>query len=274
MGILNLTPDSFSDGGRFTGGRRAVDQALRMVDQGAAIVDIGGESTRPGSRPVPLEEELLRVMPVIERLVPAVARFGSGRPLLSIDTTKAEVARRAVAAGVDLVNDISGLSFDPAMPATVAEAGVPVVVSHIRKTPRTMGRPPRYRHLLPEIAAFLRRQAALAAGAGVRRDRIVIDPGIGFGKRRRDNLILLRHLSALRSLGHPILIGASRKSFIGGTLDLPVSDRLEGSLAAEAFAIAGGADIIRAHDVRAAARVAVFCSAVLRGARRSRSGDS
>jgi dihydropteroate synthase len=272
MGILNLTPDSFSDGGRFPGIRRAVDRALRMAEEGARIVDVGGESTRPGSRPVPLEEEIRRVMPVIERLVPALARLGRGRPLLSIDTTKAEVARRAVAAGADLVNDISGLSFDPAMAAAVAEPGVPVVISHIRKTPRTMTKPPRYRHLLPEIAAFLRRQVALALAAGVRRDRILIDPGIGFGKKRWDNLVVLRHLATLRSLGHPILIGASRKSFIGGTLELAVADRLEGSLAAEALAIAGGADIIRAHDVRAAARVAFFCSAVLRGARRRRRG--
>ncbi len=265
MGILNVTPDSFSDGGRFLGPRRAVEHAVRMAEEGAAIIDVGGESTRPGSRRVPLREELRRVMPVLEAVVPALARLGPRRPLLSIDTTKAEVARRAAEAGVDVVNDISGLTFDPAMPAAVAESGLPVVIGHIRKRPETMQRAPRYRHLLPEIAAFLRRGIVLARRAGVREDRIAVDPGIGFGKRRRDNLVILRHLASLRSLGRPILVGASRKSFLSGPLDLPVTERLEGSLAAEALAIAGGADIIRAHDVRPAVRVADLCSAVLRG---------
>lgn len=265
MGILNVTPDSFSDGGRFLRPRAAVARALRMAEEGAAIIDVGGESTRPGALPVPLAEELARVLPVIEALVPALARAGAARPLLSIDTTKAEVARRAAEAGVDMINDISGLTFDPAMPAVAAHSGLPVVITHIRKTPRTMRRPPRYRRLMPEIADFLRQSIERAVRAGVREDRIVVDPGIGFGKRRKDNLAILRELSVLRSLGRPILIGASRKSFIGGTLELPVSERLEGSLAAEALAIAGGADIIRAHDVRPAARVARLCAAVLRG---------
>jgi dihydropteroate synthase len=265
MGILNVTPDSFSDGGRFLRPRQAVEHAVRMAEEGAAIIDVGGESTRPGSRRVSLREELRRVMPVLEAVVPALARLGPRRPLLSIDTTKAEVARRAAEAGVDVVNDISGLTFDPAMPAAVAESGLPVVIGHIRKRPETMQRAPRYRHLLPDIAAFLRRGIVLARRAGVREDRIAVDPGIGFGKRRRDNLVILRHLASLRSLGRPILVGASRKSFLSGPLDLPVADRLEGSLAAEALAIAGGADIIRAHDVRPAVRVADLCSAVLRG---------
>lgn len=265
MGILNVTPDSFSDGGRFVRPRAALARALRMAEEGASILDIGGESTRPGSHPVPLIEELRRVLPVIEALVPALGGAGPVRPLLSVDTTKSEVARRAAEAGVDLINDISGLTFDPAMATVVAQSGLPVVISHIRKTPRTMGRPPRYRQLMPEIAAFLRRGIERAVRAGVREDRIVVDPGIGFGKRRRDNLAILRQLAVLRSLGRPILIGASRKSFIGGILDLPVSERLEGTLAAEALAIAGGADIIRAHDVRPAVRVARLCAAVLRG---------
>ncbi len=265
MGVVNVTPDSFSDGGRFLAARAAVDQALRMAEEGAAILDVGGESTRPGSRPVPLEQELRRVMPVLDRLIPRLDRLGARRPLVSIDTTKAEVAQRAAAAGADLINDISGLAFDPAMAAVAAETGLAVVVSHLRGTPRTMQRAPRYRHLVPEIAAFLRRQIGRALRAGVREDRIAVDPGIGFGKRRRDNLVVLRHLGVLRSLGRPILIGASRKSFIGGTLDLPVGERREASLAAEALAIAGGADIIRAHDVRDAVRVAVLSSAIVRG---------
>jgi len=264
MGILNLTPDSFSDGGRFAGRRAAVTHALKMAGEGARIVDVGAESTRPGSTPVPIAEELRRLLPVLETLVPAVRRLGSGRPLISVDTYKAEVARRAAEAGADLINDISGFTLDPAMPAIVAETGLPVVIQHLRGRPATMQRAGRYTALLPEIALFLRRQVDLARRAGVRADRIVVDPGIGFGKRRRDSLAILGQIAVLRGLGHPILVGASRKSFIGGSPELPADDRLEGSLAAEALAIAGGADIIRAHDVREAVRVARLCAAVLR----------
>ena len=264
MGVLNVTPDSFSDGGRHLAPRRAVAAGLRMAGEGADLIDIGGESTRPGAVPVPLAEELKRVLPVVEALAGKLRRRAGPRPLLSIDTMKAEVARRAAAAGADLINDISGLGHDPAMAAVVAATGLPVVLQHIQGVPRTMQRAPRYAGLLPEIAACLRRGIERALRAGVGIDRIVIDPGIGFGKRRRDNLALLRHLAALRSLGRPILIGASRKSFITGTTDRPVGQRLEGSLAAEALAIAGGADIIRAHDVLQAVRVARLCDAVLR----------
>jgi dihydropteroate synthase len=262
MGILNLTPDSFSDGGRFRSRRAAVEEGLRMADEGADIIDVGGESTRPGSRPVPLKEELRRVVPLLEGLIPRLARRRR-RTLVSIDTTKAAVARRAAEIGVDLVNDISGLGFDAEMPAAIAETGLPVVISHIRGRPLTMQRSPRYGHLLPELTSFLRRRIERAVAAGVAEERIVVDPGIGFGKRRHDNLAILRHLPALRSLGRPILVGLSRKSFIGGALELPVAERLEGSLAAQALAIAGGADIIRVHDVRAAVRAARLCDAVL-----------
>jgi dihydropteroate synthase len=264
MGILNVTPDSFSDGGRFFGRRAAIAHALQMAEEGAGILDVGGESTRPGASPVPLREEIRRVLPVVEAVVPALRRLGPRRPLLSIDTTRAEVARRALEAGADLINDISGMTFDPAMPAIVGEAGAPVVLQHIRGTPRTMQRAPRYRALVADVARVLRARVAAARTAGVRDDRIVIDPGIGFGKRRADNLALLRFLPVLRSLGRPILVGASRKSFIGGALELPVDQRLEGSLAAEALAIVGGAAIIRAHDVREAVRVARLCDAALR----------
>ncbi len=270
MGVLNVTPDSFSDGGRHPGRRAAVRHALRMASEGADIIDIGGESTRPGAAPVSAREELRRVLPVLGDLVESLGRRSPPRPLLSIDTIKAEVARRAAATGAHMINDISGLGSDPAMPAVVAETALPVVISHIRGRPRTMQRSPRYAWLLPEIAAFLRDRIDLAVRAGVREDRIIIDPGLGFGKRHRDNLAILKHLSALRSLGRPILIGASRKSFIGKGLDLPVGERLEGSLAAEALAIAGGADIIRAHDVVQAVRVARLCDAVLRGQSRQR----
>jgi dihydropteroate synthase len=265
MGILNLTPDSFSDGGRYPGPRAALRHALRMADEGADILDIGGESTRPGSEPIGLREEIRRVVPVLEVVVPALRRRPGGGPLLSIDTTRAETARRAAALGVDILNDISGMTFDPAMPAVAAEYELPVVLQHVRGRPRTMQRAPRYRRLLTEIAAFLRAAGDRAVRAGVREDRIVIDPGIGFGKTRQHNLMLLRHLPVLRGLGRPILIGASRKSFLGGDAALPPDRRLAGSLAAEALAIAGGADIIRAHDVLEAVRVARLCDAVLRG---------
>ena len=264
MGVLNVTPDSFSDGGLYVGPDRAAEHALEMARAGADLIDIGGESTRPGAVPVPLKEELRRVIPALEAVVSAIAALALRRPLLSVDTRKAEVARRAAAAGADLINDISGLTHDPAMPAVVAESGLPVVIQHIRGTPRTMQTNPRYVHLLPEIAAFLRARIETIVRAGVREDKIIVDPGIGFGKRRRDNLAILRHLRTLTSLGRPILVGASRKSFLKGEGETPPSDRLEGSLAAEALAIAGGADIIRVHDVRESARVASLCDAVLR----------
>ncbi|OLD62824.1 MAG: dihydropteroate synthase [Acidobacteria bacterium 13_1_40CM_2_68_5] len=264
MGVLNVTPDSFSDGGRFLDPRAAVERAHAMAREGADLIDIGGESTRPGAVPVPLSEEVRRVMPVVEALAGAFRDMKESRPLLSVDTRKAEVARRAAEAGADLINDVSGLTHDPAMAATVADSGLPIVIQHTRGTPETMQRTPRYSHLLPEIAAFLRGRIDLAVRAGVREDRIIVDPGIGFGKRRRDNLGILRHLRVLASLGRPILVGASRKSFLKGQGDLPTAERLEASLAAEALAIAEGADIIRVHDVREGVRVASLCDAVLR----------
>lgn len=265
MGILNVTPDSFSDGGRFLDPRAAVRRALAMADEGADIIDVGGESTRPGSSPIGLREELRRVLPVLEALLPALRRRPGGGPLVSIDTTRSETARRAITAGAGLINDISGMSFDPAMPAVAAEHQVPVVIQHIRGRPATMQRAPRYVRLLPEIAAFMRAAIERACRAGLREDRIVIDPGLGFGKTQRHNLAILRHLGVLRSLGRPILVGASRKSFLGGTSEAGPSGRLAGSLAAEALAITGGADIIRVHDVREAVRVARLCDAVVRG---------
>jgi dihydropteroate synthase len=264
MGILNVTPDSFSDGGLYLDPSRAVERALQMAREGADLLDIGGESTRPGAAPVPLKEELRRIMPVLEAVAGAVRALPDRRPLLSVDTRKAEVARRAAEAGADLINDTSGLTHDPAMAAVVADSGLPIVLQHIRGTPATMQRNPRYAHLMPEIAGFLRAQMEKAVRAGMREDKIVIDPGIGFGKRRRDNLAILRNLDVLKSLGRPILVGASRKSFLKEGNVLPPAERLEASLAAEALAIAGGADIIRVHDVREAARVASLCDAVLR----------
>jgi dihydropteroate synthase len=265
MGILNVTPDSFSDGGRHARPRAALKHALEMADAGADFIDLGGESTRPGSAPVRLDEELRRVLPVLEALIPALRRRGGPTPLISIDTTKAEVARRAAQAGADLLNDISGMTFDPAMPAVAAEHQLPVVLQHLRGRPATMQRAPRYRLLLPEVAAHLRAVAARARAAGVADDRIVLDPGFGFGKKRAHSLALIRHLELLRSIGRPLLAGTSRKSFLPSSDGEPAAARLEATLASEALALAGGAAIIRAHDVRAAARAARMVDAVRRG---------
>lgn len=265
MGVLNVTPDSFSDGGRFTDLEAAVRQALRLAEEGADIVDIGGESTRPGAVPVGLHEELKRVLPVLEAVGLAFEKLPRRRPLLSIDTTKAEVARRAALLGATLVNDVSGMTRDPAMPAAVAEHRSLVVLQHTRGRPRTMQRGIRYRAVVPEVAAFLRASLARAVRAGVPREHVIVDPGLGFGKRRPHSLALLRHLGVLRSLGRPLLVGASRKSFLRADRDETPEARREAGLAAMALAVAQGAAIIRVHDVHEARRVARLCDAVLRG---------
>jgi dihydropteroate synthase len=265
MGVLNVTPDSFSDGGEFTGLEAAVRQAVRLAEEGADIVDVGGESTRPGAVPVGLHEELRRVLPVLEAIGLAFEKLPRRRPLLSIDTTKAEVARRAALLGVTIVNDVSGLTRDPAMPAVVAEHRSLVVLQHTRGRPRTMQRAIRYRAVVPEVAAFLRASLARAVRAGVPREHVIVDPGLGFGKRRPHNLALLRHLGVLRSLGRPILVGASRKSFLRADRDEAPAARREAGLAAVALAVAQGAAIIRVHDVHEARRVVRLCDAVLRG---------
>jgi dihydropteroate synthase len=244
MGVLNVTPDSFSDGGKFAGQEAAVEHGLAMERAGADFIDIGGESTRPGAQTVPLEEELQRVLPVTAALAPRLTTA-----VISIDTYKAEVARRALAAGARMVNDISGLRFDPELKAVVAEQGVPVVLMHIQGTPRSMQQSPAYRDVVREIGQYLGESMALGAQAGIARERMVIDPGIGFGKTREHNLEILRRLRELETLGAPILVGASRKSFIGLTLDLPVHQRLAGSLAAACAAVLHGAHIVRVHDV-------------------------
>jgi len=250
VGILNVTPDSFFDHGRWSEPARAVERAFRMVEEGADVVDIGGESTRPGSRSISAREELRRVLPVIERL--------AGRlPVpLSIDTTKSEVAEVALRAGVEIVNDISGLSFDGRMARVAARHGAGIFVSHIRGRPRRMQANPQYRHLIPEVLAFLRRGIGRAVDAGVNRESILIDPGIGFGKTADHNLLLLRHLRLLLSSGHPILVGASRKSFLGKILGRNTGGRLEGSLAAAVLAVVNGAAALRVHDVAETLRAA------------------
>ena len=243
MGILNVTPDSFSDGGRFEQVEAALAHALRMAQEGADLIDIGGESSRPGAAPVSVEEELARVIPVIRALRGAV-----DLPL-SIDTTKAQVAREAIGAGADLINDISGLESDPDMAHVAADLGVPVVLMHMQGTPETMQRDPRYQDLMGDIYDSLARSIDRAETAGVWRSQIVVDPGIGFGKQKPDNFVLLRRLHEFLGLGCGLLLGASRKSFIGWALDRSESERLPGSLAAAVSGALSGAHILRVHDV-------------------------
>ena len=251
MGILNVTPDSFSDGGSFTDPKAAVAHASVMVAAGAEIIDVGGESSRPGSAPAPLDEELRRVVPVIEEL----ARGASGmtrRPLISVDTTKAEVARRALEAGAHIVNDISGGRFDSAMLATVASAGAGLVLMHMQGTPQTMQVDPRYDDVTDEVVGFLRGRLAAAEAAGIAAEQTVMDPGIGFGKTVEHNLTLLARLDAVCALGRPVLVGVSRKSLITRLLGSDGSnpDALgQGSVAAAVWSVVRGASIVRVHDV-------------------------
>ncbi|RKY66424.1 MAG: dihydropteroate synthase [Candidatus Latescibacterota bacterium] len=258
MGVLNVTPDSFSDGGLYFRTEDAVRRAEEMAQEGADIIDIGGESSRPGAEPVPLEEELRRVIPVVRE----VARRLSVP--ISVDTYKAEVARRALEEGASIVNDISALRFDPNMAEVVARRRAPVVLMHMKGTPRDMQRNPYYEDVLGEVEGFLKERKEAAVGMGIPEENIILDPGIGFGKRVQDNLQLLKNLDRLVALGSPVLVGTSRKSFIGAVLDLPVEERLEGTLATLVLAVAKGAKILRVHDVRPAVRVVRMAEAVLR----------
>ena len=257
MGVLNVTPDSFSGDGLGSDTDAAVEQALRFQADGADIIDIGGESTRPasiytGAGPITADEELRRVIPVIEALA------GALHIPISIDTYKAEIAREALRAGAAMVNDVWGLRRDPDMARVVAEAGVPVVLMHNQAHTR-------YDDLVPDVIGELRRMIDAAISAGVRRENIIVDPGMGFGKTAEHNLEILRRLDEFRALDAPILVGMSRKSTIGYVLDLPVEERLEGTAATVALSVAFGADIVRVHDVREMARVARMSDAVVRG---------
>ena len=261
MGIVNVTPDSFSDGGRFLDARDAIEHGLRLAGEGADILDVGGESTRPGAAPVSDEDETERVLPVVEALAAKTS------VPVSIDTSKASVAKAALDAGAQIVNDVSAARFDEAMLPLVAQRRAPIVLMHMLGDPRTMQKDPRYDDVVGDIAAFLDDRADIAIANGVDRERIVIDPGFGFGKTREHNLVLLQRLRELRSLGFPVLAGTSRKSFIGATLgDLPVGERLEGTAATVALAVASGASIVRVHDVLQMRRVVAMVEAVLSGA--------
>lgn len=257
MGILNVTPDSFSDGGAYLNTDKAVERGLRMPKEGADIIDIGGESTRPGSEPVSTEEEIRRTVPVIKALAKKV------RIPISIDTYKAEVAKAALEAGASMVNDISGLRLDTDMPKVVAEYDVPVVMMHIKGNPKTMQENPFYEALIPEIIDYLRISIRLALKFGIKEDRIILDPGIGFGKTLEHNLEILNNLPLFTQLQKPIMVGVSRKAFIGKLLgNIAPHERLEGTAAAVAVSIIKGANIVRVHDVKAMAQVARIADAI------------
>ena len=249
MGILNVTTDSFSDGGLFFDRGIAINHALEMEAAGADIIDIGGESTRPGSKPVLLKDELNRVIPVIE------AVRSASDVCVSIDTYKADVAEKAIKAGANIVNDISGLQFDASMADVVKNNNVPVVIMHIKGTPREMQKDPHYDDLMQEVVAYFQERVEFCRQHGIKKENIILDPGIGFGKRSQDNFELLRELKQIADLGYPVLSGPSRKSFIGLTLDLPVEERVEGTAAAVTASILNGAKIVRVHDVQEMKRV-------------------
>ncbi len=253
MGILNVTPDSFSDGGRYLEPEAAVERAFAMKEEGADIIDIGGMSTRPGHVPVPAEEEISRVLPVLERLA------GELDIPVSVDTYRADVARLCLEAGADIVNDVGGLMFDEEMARVVARFRAPVVIMHNRMPNRPAEG---YHNLIDEMMEDLQASLAKAREAGIAREGIILDPGIGFGKIGEENFVILKRLREFKSLGYPLLLGASRKSFIGMALNLPVEERLEGSLAAAVIGILNGADILRVHDVKETKRAAAIADAV------------
>ncbi len=257
MGILNVTPDSFSDGGRFLDASSALAHGIRLVEEGADIVDVGGESTRPSSEPVPEEEELRRVIPVVEALA-------SKTPApISIDTRKASVAAAALAAGATIVNDVSA-GGDPDMFPVVKAAGAGMVLMHMQGEPKTMQAEPHYGDVVAEVKEFLAQRMEAAVFAGVGPQHLALDPGIGFGKNLDHNLRLLHHVDALRDLGRPIMVGPSRKRFIGAVLDLPELERVEGTAGVVAWTVARGAHIVRVHDVKEIVRVVRMVDAIAR----------
>ena len=258
MGILNVTPDSFSDGGKYLDVQQALDHAKLMVAEGATLLDIGGESSRPGASPVSTTQELDRVLPVICAVTDALD------VVVSVDTSKAEVARKALEAGAHIVNDITALRGDTNMISVVAEMDAGLILMHMKGTPRTMQKAPQYADVVRDVSAALTESVQCAEAHGVAAERIIIDPGIGFGKTTEHNIEILKRLSEFRSLNKPLIIGTSRKSFIGNILDLPVTERIEGTVATVCWAIAHGVDIVRVHDVKANVRAALMTDALYR----------
>ncbi len=254
MGVLNVTPDSFSDGGKFFETTKAVAWGVQMEEEGADFIDIGGESSRPGSDPVSEQEESRRVLPVIESLAKRVSIP------ISIDTYKAGIAHQALNAGAEIINDISGLTFDSGMIQTAMQHKACIVLMHMQGTPKTMQREPMYRDVVQEVAEYLETRAISVKSVGI--ERIIIDPGIGFGKTLEHNIALLRGLKRITRAGYPVLVGVSRKSFIGGLLNATVDNRLEGTAAAVTASILYGANIVRVHDIREMRKVAVVADAL------------
>ena len=250
MGILNVTPDSFSDGGLFYNTDEAVSHALQLIENGIDIIDIGGESTRPGAKKISEEEEIQRIIPVVKQI-----RELSPEIIISIDTTKSMVAQKAIQSGANIINDISGFSFDNKMIDVIRESKVPVIIMHMQGDPSNMQNKPVYDDLIIDISSFFKSKIKLAIDAGIKKEQIIIDPGIGFGKTVGDNFQLINQLNEFCKLGFPVMIGPSRKSFIGTTLNLPVDDRLEGTAAAVAVGVMNGARIVRVHDVKEIKRV-------------------
>lgn len=266
MGTLNVTPDSFSDGGKFFSIDSAVNHAIVMEKEGADIIDIGGESTRPGAKPVSLDEEINRVIPVLEELVKKI------KVPISIDTYKSKIAKKALEIGANMINDITALQGDKLLASIVADYEVPICLMHMKGSPRNMQINPVYDDIVKEIISFLKKRAYYAISCNIKKENIIIDPGLGFGKRTgkgiEDNCEILKRLAELKKLGYPILVGASRKTFIGNICGvekpLPVNERLEGSLAAACIAVANGADIIRVHDVKETRRCIDLVDCIIR----------
>lgn len=265
MGIVNVTPDSFYDGGRYVEPAAAIEHGLQLAEEGADLLDVGGESTRPkgpyghGAEPLSTRQELARVLPVIEGI-----RHHSVVPI-SIDTYKSEVARAALQAGADVINDVSGLQMDPAMPAAAAEFASPIIVNHMKGTPQNMQVNPEYADLIGELSIFFKEKIRTLEAASVSRDRILLDPGLGFGKKYADNLRLIHNIRRFAALGCPVLIGPSRKSFVGHFAgDLPPAERLEATIAAVVLCALSGANLVRVHDVMACARALKLTDAFLK----------
>lgn len=257
MGIVNVTPDSFSDGGKYFVPITAIDFAFKLIDEGADIIDIGGESTRPGADKVSCSEELARVIPVIEGI-----RSNNNKILISIDTTKSVVAKEAVEAGANIINDVSGLSFDNQMPETIAQLKAPVIIMHMKGNPSDMQENPKYKDVIDEIITYFKEKINIAINSGIEREMIILDPGIGFGKTVEHNFKILSELNRFNNLELPLLIGPSRKSFIGLTLNLPPEDRLDGTAATVAVGVNNGARIVRVHDVKNMKRVAIIADKI------------
>jgi dihydropteroate synthase len=256
MGVVNVTPDSFSDGGRFLAPQRAIAHARELVADGADLLDVGGESTRPGARAVSAEEELERVAPVLEGL------DGVGAPI-SIDTSKVTVAEAALDAGAEIVNDVTALRQEPALAGICARRGCRVILMHMQGTPRTMQENPTYDDVVDDVRAFLAERIEFAVGEGIAEKRIWVDPGIGFGKTVDHNLELLRRLEELRALGRPVVVGTSRKRFIGALTGREVDDRLGGTIASNVLALRAGADVLRVHDVAETRQAALVAESIL-----------